>query len=427
MCDYNLMIVAQSEFDKVKTMIEKSKSVLVCINNRSTFDTHIAALALYLSLRDLGLNPSICVNGKLIAKHRKFFEAHEVQYEDSIKPRSYVISLDHAGGEIEKVSYDDKNGKFNLYITPSEGSKAFDFDKVKYSGGGAEYDMIFVFGAKKLTWLGNIYNENKELFAEDSIVSINNIEGKSDFGAVKLVDCEVPVSHIVYELIKTVSSSASADNIVDLLLKGVLDHLQLLQINDYKISTIEALTSLVKNGADLKMGLNSIYFQKDFENFQVIQKVMSNLKYDQDKDVIWSSVSAFDFSSCGLERDDFELDGRIIFNTCVEFKAAFVLYEIADGEVWIEFESNDPNIDAKELMSEFKASGDSSRVVAVITGKVLGDIEQDLLGMLSGRDAKPSPSIEPKDIKIKKKSSKEKKNNSARNGLISLPPISPST
>lgn len=375
------MGVSNEVYNKVRNLVKKSEKILLCIHNRSSYDTHAAAISFALYLKDLNKNVSVCTNERPIPRHKRLFEEYEIDVMNTLEPLNYVISIDHTDGEIEKVSYDDKNGKFNLYITPTIGGKNFDFDDVAFSYGGSDFDLVFVFGARSLKWLGDIYNSNKMAFQKNTIVNVNNLEGSQEFGAEKVVDPEVPVSELVYKIVGNVSTS-SVNRIVQLLLLGLVDKLQPMQGSQYKISTIEALTSLIKAGADLKEAFQKLYFRKDFKNFKVSRLVVNNMKYDENNEIAWSGISSLDLNSLGIKKDSLILDGRIIFNISKSFKATFVMYEVENNEVWVEFESNTDQYKAMELMADFNPSGNESRVVFVVQGKSMVEVEEEILAVL---------------------------------------------
>ncbi|MBN2100924.1 hypothetical protein JW710_03460 [Candidatus Dojkabacteria bacterium] len=375
------MAISSEDYSKIGEKIRGAKKILVCINNRSSLDTHLAALSFVFYLRDMNKNALICVNGKLSAKHEKLFKDAEVDYKNALEPLNYVISIDHSGGEIEKVSYDDKDGKFNLYITPTDGVKGFDFDDVSYSYGGTSFDLVFVFGARSLRWLRDLYKNNKEVFDKNTLVNINNLKGAQEFGEIRLVDTEISVCEIVYGLLNA-KSTLSSTKIMDLLIKGVVDHFQLFQRGDFKISSVETLMTLVKAGADLKDAIQNLYFSRDIGNFEITRKAMVNMKYDKDSKLAWSGVSLFDINRSGIDRDSFVLDGRIIFNISNSFDLAFVMYEVADNEVWVEFESNLDKYNARNIMSSYSPSGNASRVFFTVSGKSMLEVEQEILKLL---------------------------------------------
>ncbi len=375
------MSISRDIYDKAKKFVDKSEKILICVNNKSTFDTHAAAAALYFYLKDLKKNVSFVASGELIPRHEQLLKAYGIDYQKSLKPLNYVITLDHKEGGIDKVSFDDKEGKFYLYITPQADSKPFDFNKVNFSSGGSGYDAIFVFGARGLNWLEKLYTDNKALFNSEKVINVNNIEGAQSFGKVKLVETGISVCEIIQDFINH-SSSASIDKIHELLLKGLLDCFQVMQPSDYKISTVDALMKLIKAGADLKLAIRDLYFQKDFASIKLAQKVMSNIKHDVKAGVVWSVVSSFDLSRSSVTRKNFDFNGRIVFNISKSFKVAFVIYEITNGEVWVEFESNEKGFDAKKILSEFNPVGNNYRVAFVVNDKSAAEVEDMVLAAI---------------------------------------------
>jgi nanoRNase/pAp phosphatase (c-di-AMP/oligoRNAs hydrolase) len=376
--------------EQTKDIFDKASKVLLCINNRSSFDTHFAAVALKKYLESEGKNVIVAANGELILKHKRMFEQEGVECSPELQPLNYVITIDHAEGNIERVSYDDKDGKFHLYITPVEGSEEFDFKKVSYSQGGGGIDTVIVFGCRSLKWLGDIYEANQELFDTLPVVNINNLPGEQEYGTAKVVDESLSVCELLFKVLALDSSPVSKP-ISNLLLSGIVEHLQPFQGSPYKAASVEVVTDLVKKGADLKGAFKQLYFDHTYENFEVDRKVMNNFKFDAATGVAWSSVSELDLTQCGVNRDTFILNGRIVFNTCSDFKVAFVLYEVQSGEIVVELESNRQDIDAKELLSNFKVAGTSARIFFTVRDKTLADVEESVIKAISRRISTSGP------------------------------------
>lgn len=376
------MVVSQDVKGQVNEYIGRAKRILICLNNRSSLDTHVAAAAFYKYVASQGKSATLVTNGELMLKHKEIFDAYSVDYGNESKPMQYVITIDHSAGGIDKVSYDDKNGKFQLFITPTDGAKPFDFENVSYTEGGGDADLIVIFGVRSLNWLGDLYDERKDLFESTPIVNINNLPGTQEYGTVQIVNQESSISEVVLGLIKDVSSGET-ETVANLLMIGLMDFVQLLQGNDYRIGSIEKIVELVKMGADIKEAMKKLYYERSFVNFEVIRRVMNNVKLDTEAGLIWSSVSSFDLSQVGVTRDTFSLDGRIIFNICREFRIAFVLYEVKEGEIVVEFESNERDLDVKDLLTGYKVAGNESRAFFTVRDKTLAEVEQEILEMIT--------------------------------------------
>jgi nanoRNase/pAp phosphatase (c-di-AMP/oligoRNAs hydrolase) len=420
------MAISKETYKKAYSLINKSDRILLCVNNRSTFDTHLSAAALFLYIKDQGKNVTVCVDKYLKDRPKKIFQDMKINFDTELVPLRYVVTVDHTKGGVESVRYDDKNGKFNLYITPTKSKNSFDFKNVTFSDGGT-YDLIIVMGAKKLEHLGEVYTGNKEFFENTSIIGINNLVPKG-FGKVSLTSCEIPVSEIVYNLVSDSFSTSSINQIIRLLLMGIVNELQLFNKSDFKISTVETMTSLIKVGADIKEVFRDIYFKKDKNIISVTREIMSNVKVDSENRVVWSKVDFENFSGSGAKKSDLVLDGFIPFNISDDFDIAFVIYEVGKGEIWIELESNIEGMNAKDVLSSFKSSGNDYRAVAAVKNNGVGQVESIILASIKTIKERPiEKTNKPNSKDILTKSGKPGHNDQvfSDQGLITPPPLSP--
>ncbi len=355
------------DLKKATSAFKKAKSIVIFSPKINTIDKVMSIIAL----------------GKICAKEGKSFQIlspniPKASIDNLLKreglsvvnkpfSQDYVVSVDYSVGNIEKVvcKKDEENKKLNFVITPKD--EVFNFDNVELISGGSSFDLIF---SINLTHVDNLDEDFKTILKNTDVISLTRKE--TDFGKYKfLLSKEKSYSEVIYEFIKTLSDSIPED-VLNVLLQGVISKYKLLE-NGNRDGWLLA-NQLIENGSDFNKAMRTLYYSKDYENFQLQKKVFENIRVDKEKKVIWSEVS----SSMGLDFSRLDIKGRILFNICGDFDIAFVIYNLDGKNIKVVFESNDTEkYSALRLINLLPGYGTKSRVVLTNKGISVENFERE--------------------------------------------------
>ena len=137
----------------IKQQLQEGKTAFVVFGGSVTIDHVAASLALFLSLKEAGIDTMVSSPAEMRAGMTHLVGLDKVS--KSIGNRNLVISFkDYTAGSIEKVSHnDDINNKFELTIQPKSGEKAPNPKDIDYYYTGAQADIIFIIGTQDLKTL----------------------------------------------------------------------------------------------------------------------------------------------------------------------------------------------------------------------------------------------------------------------------------
>jgi nanoRNase/pAp phosphatase (c-di-AMP/oligoRNAs hydrolase) len=207
----------QTYIDEVKTLLAETKQILVLTGENPTQDGLGASLALFLSLSAAGKNVKIACPSPATVEFSNLVGIDKMM--QNLSGNNFVISLDYGEGSIEKVSYNIANNKFNLVIEPKPNAPAFSADKVSYSSGAADPDLIFILNTSDLVELGKFYNENKDMFTKAAVVNIDKGGNNTSFGRINLLDPDASsVSEMIAVLLPSLGLALNEDSATNLLL-----------------------------------------------------------------------------------------------------------------------------------------------------------------------------------------------------------------
>lgn len=198
------------DITKVKELLDKANDILIVTHEHPTYDSIGSSLALYLGLVSLGKKVSIVCPDPMTVELSSFISVNK--FAQDLSRKNFIISLDYEDGSIEKVSYNIEGNKFNLVIEPRQGHEGFAQDKVHYSYGGMPADLIFAVDTIHLGGLKKVYEKNKELFANKTVVNIDRHPNNAKYGTIHLVDNDASSTvEVVSQLLSHIGVALTAD------------------------------------------------------------------------------------------------------------------------------------------------------------------------------------------------------------------------
>lgn len=305
-------------------------------------------------------------------KYSSILESRDIVIKKEFRSKQYIVSIDYGTSNVEKVicKRDEKTNKLNFVITP--GDATFSFDNVELIPGGSNLELIIFLGVNAKDF------ENEPLKTLDkNIKSIVMAKKDISIGTYKLlINGNKSYSELAFEFAKSFSSTLNK-SILDDSLTGILSKHGLSDTGLIMAGT------LVKYGANFNSAMNKVFYSKSYANLDLQIKVMHNVRVDKRARAIWSIVSKEDVKNCGVNLKSLDTKGRIVFNISKDFDVAFVIYHITSKLSKIVIEVNDTSkFSAKDLLKNEKAKGDSSRVVATITGESSKVIEDSVMKVI---------------------------------------------
>ena len=141
--------------EQINKLLEDKKKVLIVFRKDATSDAITSALALFLFLKKIDKPADIiCEDFRLSDKLRFLKSADEIQSGFSCL-KKFVITLDIDKTGIKELSYDLKNKKLRIFVTPKQGY--LDKEHIKTAQSDFKYDLIFTINTPDLISLGSIY------------------------------------------------------------------------------------------------------------------------------------------------------------------------------------------------------------------------------------------------------------------------------
>src|SRR3989304_9171266 len=166
-----------TEIEEIKKSLEGGKNLFVLMPQNPSIDVAGSALALALSLKETGKQVTVGCQTKMRVEYSRLVGVNEIS--EKIGNRNLVVTF--PPDTIEKVTYNEEGGKFNLVIQPKPGHPPLDIKNLEVAYEGIEADVIIVIGATRLEDLGMLYEKERESFSSSTVVNLDRSPANTTF------------------------------------------------------------------------------------------------------------------------------------------------------------------------------------------------------------------------------------------------------
>lgn len=314
--------------EQIIDQINKSETILICISKNPSGDALGAALGFYLALKKLGKKADIVSPTAVLDKY-SFLPSSNVITHKPEGARDYILSIDINKEKLQQLRYEAKDNKLKIFITAQNGGlneKNIAFESSKF-----RYDLIIVLGTSDLENMGNVYDENPELFYETVIVNIDHNPSNEYFGKINLVDVTASsTAEIAYDTISNLAGELIDEHIATSLLAGIISATESFQNKNTTPKAFLTAAALVTKGAKKQEIIRCLYKTKSISTLKLMGKIMSNLKYNSQYKLGWSVIDKDDFIKINASSENLSLVVKELANSSPEFDLMLLLYKKDD-------------------------------------------------------------------------------------------------
>jgi len=275
-----------------KNFLDKSQDILILIPENPSADAVGSSWALYYFLEKKGKNPTIAFSNHLSDKFGFMTKPSRILTEIS-GARDFVLSFDISRNKIGNVRHEEKDGKFNIYLTPEYGTinpRDFSFILAKF-----KYDLIIVIDCPDLEKLGKIYNSNTDLFFEVPVVNIDYRSGNDNFGQINLVDVtSSSCSEIVGRAIEDMDILSMDKPIATAVLAGIIGATDSFQKKNTTPKSFLFAAHLMDKGADQQEIVRWLYKTQPLHILKLWGRTMAKLQWDETLKIVSATISIDD-------------------------------------------------------------------------------------------------------------------------------------
>ncbi len=307
-------------------LVKNSQKILVVFKKNFSGDALASSLAIFLLLRKLDKQVDIVCQDFVIPQNYTFLPEIS-QVKSQIKGlKRFIISLEIKDNKIKDFSYDIKNDKLNIYLTPEKG--AIDEEKINFKSGDYKYDLIITIDSDDLESLGQVYEQNTDFFYNTPIINIDHNPENEQYGQINLVELtKTSIAEIVFDLIEDYDIKILDPKIATCLLTGMIAKTKSFRSANVTPRALNIASQLILNGAERDLIIQHLYRTKSINTLKLWGKVLARLKNDSQYKMAWSYLQQKDFIELNLQSPNLTEVIEELITTAPEAEIILLFYE----------------------------------------------------------------------------------------------------
>ena len=234
-------------FSKIKESVERYNNIAVAVSNNPSVDQMASALALSLSLQNLGKNVTVASPTTPLVEVSNLVGIDTVRTSIGGETGDLIVSFPYREGEIEKVSYTRNANYLNIVVKAGELGLNFDEKDVKFTRGGTAPELLFVIGSPRVSDLGPLFDVAN--LKDTVVVNIDNSAENQGFGDILMVSGRLSsLSETIANLLLGLNYKIDLD-VAQNLMAGIADATNNFQSPNTSALAFEMAGILMRNGA----------------------------------------------------------------------------------------------------------------------------------------------------------------------------------
>ena len=315
--DFYFLVMSLDSAQQFRKFLEDSKEILIFLPQNPSADAISSAWALYFFLQKKGSLPTIAC-AEALSDKLEFLSRPQKIVSKISGARDFVLSFDMSRNKITQIRHEEKEGKFNIFLTPEHGSidpRDFSFILAKF-----KYDLVIILDSPDLEHLGKIYFESPDIFFEVPLVSVSARSETENFAQINLIDLTASsVSEIVSEVLEQTDLGITDETIATCLLTGIISATDSFQKKNTTPKTLSLASSLMEKGADQQKIILWLYKTHPLHILKLWGRVMAKINWSEKEKFVWSGVTISDLVESRSSIGDLP---RVLEKLCENFSEA---------------------------------------------------------------------------------------------------------
>ncbi|TSC53730.1 MAG: phosphoesterase RecJ domain-containing protein [Parcubacteria group bacterium LiPW_39] len=329
-----------SPLQQAVDLLQKSKNILIALPENISGDALGCALALEKTLQKLNKKVEVAAQ-EPVPEKLKFLPARELKDKLAVW-RDFIISIDTSQNKISRLRYEKESGILKIFLTTPD---KIEEKHIKLEPGAFYYDLIIVLDAPDLESLGRIFENNSELFFNQSILNIDHKAANEYFGEVNLVEpTAAACAEIVAGLIANLGPNLIDEAGATALLTGLIEKTRSFQNVKTTPQALNLASSLMTKGAEQEKIIRCLYKTKPLNLLRLWGQLLSRFEYDQERKIVWFLAKAEDFKTSQTSTKDLPLILEEINDLFPQLNLSLVLWPDETGCLWLLAQAKQPEI-----------------------------------------------------------------------------------
>lgn len=279
---------------QVLELVKNSQKILLIFKKNFSGDALSSALAIFLLLQKMDKKVDLICQDFVIPQNYSFLPQIKQIKPNMSSLKKMVITLDMKENKIKNFTYDIKDNKLNIYLTPEKG--ILEDKHISLNSGNYKYDLIVTLDTDDLESIGHSYEKHTDFFFNTPIINIDHNPENEQYGQINLVDLtKTSTAEIIYNLIEEYDLNLIDPKIATCLLTGIISKTRSFRTQNVTPRALNIASQLILNGAERDLIIQNLYRTKTINTLKLWGKVLARLKHDPKYKMAWSYLQQKDF------------------------------------------------------------------------------------------------------------------------------------
>jgi len=372
--------MALKESQQILETIKRSTRPLICVPSGGGPDSYASALGFAKVLKKLDKKPTVVAADGKAPKNIHFLQDHHAIESNIENLRQFVIELDATKTKIDELSYEHKNDKLLVYLSPKKGF--WNKKDVRTSSSGYRFDLIICIGSPDFEACAHLYSENPDFFFSTPIINIDHSPDNEHYGQINAVDLTASAcGEVCHDIVSSIEAGLIDEEIATAFLTGMIAKTKSFKTSNVTPRTLQTASKLIAKGAKRDHIVHNLYRTRSVQTLRLWGRALARLKADENAKMVWTLLSQQDFMHAGAEEDDLLDITEELIASSPHAKVVVLVYENKDRQVNAIVRAERP-LDAISLCAPFNASGVREQVRLSFKKKTIVQVEKELTGHL---------------------------------------------
>lgn len=369
--------MALNHFQQALDLLIKNDKVLLVTQKDFSDDNIASILALKQTLQKIEKEVENAFSYS-IPQHIQFLPGIE-KLNTIPSSRDFILNIDTKVKKVKEIRYENGKDAMRVFLTPEK--EPLQKEDISFETSGFNPDLIISVGSPDLESVGEVFEENPQLFFERPIINIDCSPSNENFGEVNLVEiASSSNSEIIYDFLEHFNQDLIKEELATALLAGIILKTDNFQNHRTSPKTLSCAASLMARGADHQLIIRNLYKTKRFDLLKALGKVLSNSRYLAELNLVFSFFDLEDFQEISSRPEDLS---RIL----QEFRSQFLNPDLV-MVFWPSFNSEGVKIikglgcslkqNVLKLVQEKIGGEVKNNNIVIESNKNRGEIEKDI-------------------------------------------------
>ncbi len=248
--------------------VRQAENILIIAGQHPTVDQVSAVMGLGMILRKFGKKVSTVISDDVPAGV-KFLPMSTIDRKLG-GLRDFVMRVDLARAEVDKLKYTLEDGKLNVHITPFSGT--FASQDVSFDYGPFQYDIVLVLGVAAHGRMDRIYSQNADQLRDVPLINIDFHRSNEQYGAINLIDGNAAsLGEILVALSESLQTGLIDAEIATVMLTGIMSATDRFTATHTTSKALTVAAQMMAAGADQQKVVKGLYKDKPREQQKPVQ------------------------------------------------------------------------------------------------------------------------------------------------------------